>query len=145
MFIGMIRGSQLEAHITSSGGNWAGSSLVYAMAMFMKLTTALTIRAFPIARGIEYTRLYSRDGFLSFSFLVRISLSFPNGIKSATHTPVIMDSVTLRRQKIMKGGVLAFGFKHTMIVDTMPIAMDMMTDTITSTRRLFLLLGFIYI
>ncbi len=45
----------------------------------------------------------------------------------------------------MKGGVLAFGFKLTMIVDTMPIAMDMMTDTITSTRRLFLLLGFIYI
>ena len=45
----------------------------------------------------------------------------------------------------MKGGVLAFGFKHTMMVDTMPIAMDIMTDTITSTRRLFLLLGFIYI
>ena len=114
------------------------------MAIFIKLTTTLTIRAFPIASGMEYTRLYSREGFLSFSFLTRASLIFPKGMKSATQTPVIMDSVTLRKQNITKGGVFALGFEHTIIVDTMPIATDIITDTITSITRLFFWLGFIY-
>ena len=142
--MGMIRGSQLAAHITSSGGLWVGSRRVYAMAIFMKLTTALTMNALPVASGREYTRLYSSEGFLSLNFRTRASLIFPSGIKRATHTPVIMDSVTFRKQKIMKGGVLAFGFKHTIVVDTIPIATDMITDTITSIQRLFFLLGFIY-
>ncbi len=145
MIEGITRGAQEESHIGIKGGISPGI-LALAWITFIRLTTRLTIRELPTARGIEFRRVNLIPGGVAPALVASAMPSLPNGKNSTVSTPTTMDS-RIFRAYIMAAGECSRASsdmpRRTNNVAIMPMTREINTAMMILTVRSLRLISFI--